>query len=107
MHSSLQGGRHRLSESLQKVSWGFDRFHYLIVKITKSDVLTLLDPFKFLTASRVCLNENKVPFFARMSEEKKQDESPKPVSEDDEIEQLVREELNKTKKISNLRNAQG
>lgn len=42
-----------------------------------------------------------------MSEEKKQDESPKPVSEDDEIEQLVREELNKTKKISNLRNAQG
>mmetsp|Transcript_19169 Transcript_19169/g.27285 ORF Transcript_19169/g.27285 Transcript_19169/m.27285 type:complete len:277 (-) Transcript_19169:75-905(-) len=58
-------------------------------------------------ASRVCLNENKIPFFARMSAEKKKDESPKPISEDDEIEQLVREELSKKKKISNLRNAQG
>ena len=62
--------------------------------------------------TRVDLNENKVPFFANMSPEK-EETSPTPqpetsaMSEEEEVELLVKEEMMKSKKMSNLRNAKG
>jgi len=61
--------------------------------------------------TRTILNENKVPFFASVPSRKEEAPGSKSessdASEDDEVEEMVREELRKTNKMSNLRNSQG
>lgn len=54
--------------------------------------------------SNVVLSENKIPFFGNS---KAKSEPAEEQSLDDEIESLVQEELQKSKRMSNLRNAKG
>eukprot|EP00591_Stephanopyxis_turris_P007652 CAMPEP_0195515648 /NCGR_PEP_ID=MMETSP0794_2-20130614/6643_1 /TAXON_ID=515487 /ORGANISM="Stephanopyxis turris, Strain CCMP 815" /LENGTH=289 /DNA_ID=CAMNT_0040644103 /DNA_START=68 /DNA_END=937 /DNA_ORIENTATION=- len=72
-----------------------------------------------ITAKRVCnkesfvrLNEQKVPFFAAMNEDKDAPSAEEEVeldamTEAEEIEELVKKEMAKTKRMSNLRNEKG
>ena len=67
--------------------------------------------FKRCVASKIVvmkMAENPFPFFASSSDKKK-DEEPveEEPSEEEELEGMVQEEMAKTKKISNLRNANG
>jgi len=60
--------------------------------------------------SRTCLNADKKPFFASTEEpaiEETDDATLDKLSEEEEVELLVQQEMSKTKRMSNLRNANG
>jgi len=59
--------------------------------------------------SRTCLNAEKKPFFASLEETpiETSDEELDKLTEDEEVELLVEQEMKKTKRMSNLRNANG
>jgi len=59
------------------------------------------------SGSKVCLNDSKLPFFASSTANKKEEAPKVEKSEDDELEQMVREELMKTKRMAKFKNERG
>ncbi len=53
------------------------------------------------------MNDSKLPFFASLGTDKKVEEPKSEKSDDDELENMVREEVTKTKRMAKFKNEKG